>query len=51
MMEAWRHPQIEILSYSEVDNVSGYVGNFKARVRRKARYVVESECTACGGYQ
>jgi len=48
MMEAWRHPRIEILSYSEVENVSGYVGNFKARVRRKARYVVESECTACG---
>jgi heterodisulfide reductase subunit A len=47
-MEAWRHPRIEILSYSEVENVSGYVGNFKARVRRKARYVVESECTACG---
>ena len=48
MMEAWRHHNIEILSYSEVDHVSGYVGNFKARVRRKARYVVESECTACG---
>lgn len=48
MMEAWRHHNIEILTYSEVDSVSGYVGNFKARVRRKARYVVESECTACG---
>ncbi len=48
MMEAWRHPNIDILSYSEVEKVSGYVGNFKVRVRRKARYVVESECTACG---
>jgi len=48
MMEAWRHPKIEILTYSEVENVSGYVGNFKVRVRRKSRYVEESECTACG---
>jgi len=48
MMEAWRHPHIEILSYCEVENVGGYVGNFKARIRRKARYVVESDCTACG---
>ncbi len=48
MMEAWRHPNIEILSYSEVEHVSGYVGNFKARIRKKARYVVESECTSCG---
>jgi heterodisulfide reductase subunit A len=48
MMEAWRHPSIEILSYSEVDNVSGYVGNFTVKVRRKARYVVEEDCTACG---
>ena len=47
-MEAWRHPRIEILSYSEVESVRGYVGNFKARVRRKARYVREADCTACG---
>ncbi len=48
MMEAWRHPKIEILTYSEVEKVTGYVGNFKARIRRKSRYVVENECTACG---
>ena len=48
MMEAWRHPSIKIMTYSEVESVSGYVGNFKIRVRRKPRYVVENECTACG---
>jgi len=48
MMEAWRHPSINIMTYSEVEHVSGYVGNFKVKVRKKARYVVESECTACG---
>ena len=47
-MDAGRHPNIELMSYSEVEDVSGYVGNFQVRVRKKARYVVESECTACG---
>jgi len=36
------------MAYSEVEDVSGYVGNFKVRVRKKARYVDEKECTACG---
>lgn len=48
MMEAWRHPLIEILSFSEVEKVTGYVGNFRATIRRKARYVSEDDCTACG---
>ena len=47
-MDVGRHPRIELLSYSEVEDVSGYVGNFKARIRRKARYVDEAECIACG---
>jgi heterodisulfide reductase subunit A len=41
-----RHPNIELLTYSEVEKVSGYVGNFKVRIRRKPRYVTE-ECTGC----
>ena len=48
MMDAGRHPNITLLTYSEVEDVSGYVGNFKIRVRKKARFVDESECTACG---
>lgn len=36
------------MAYSEVEDVSGYVGNFRVRVRKKARYVDENECTACG---
>ena len=48
MMDVGRHPRIELLAYSEVEEVSGYVGNFKVRVRKKARYVDEGECTACG---
>jgi heterodisulfide reductase subunit A len=48
MMDVGRHPQIELLTYSEVEDVAGYVGNFKARIRKKARYVDATECTACG---
>jgi len=47
-MDVGRHPRIELLAYSEIEDISGYVGNFKARVRKKARYVDEKECTACG---
>ncbi len=47
-MDVGRHPNIELLSYSEIENVSGYVGNFKVRIRRRARYVEENQCTACG---
>jgi heterodisulfide reductase subunit A len=48
MTDVGRHPKVELLSYSEVKQVTGYVGNFKVKVHRKARFVVESECTACG---
>jgi heterodisulfide reductase subunit A len=48
MMDVGRHPGIELLAYSQVESVSGYVGNFKVRVRKKARYVDENSCTACG---
>jgi heterodisulfide reductase subunit A len=48
MMDVGRHPRIRLLAYSEVEEVSGYVGNFKVGVRKKARYVNEEECTACG---
>ncbi|HID85889.1 MAG TPA: hydrogenase iron-sulfur subunit [Anaerolineae bacterium] len=48
MMDVGRHPRIELMTYSKVEAVSGYVGNFKVRIRRKARYVDERECTACG---
>ncbi|TXT60374.1 MAG: CoB--CoM heterodisulfide reductase iron-sulfur subunit A [Promethearchaeota archaeon] len=48
MLEANRHENIEILSYSEVKEVDGYIGNFKVKVRRKARYVDETLCNGCG---
>jgi heterodisulfide reductase subunit A len=48
MVSVGRHENINLLSYSEVEQVSGYVGNYQVRVRRKARYVDETKCTGCG---
>jgi len=48
MSEAGRHPNIKLFTHSEVQEVNGYVGNFQVKVLKKARYVNEDECTACG---
>ncbi len=48
MTQVQAHPNIELLAYSEVEEVEGFVGNFKVRVRRKARLVDEDLCTGCG---
>jgi heterodisulfide reductase subunit A len=42
------HENIEMMTYSEVVEVSGYVGNFKVKIRKKPRYVDEDKCTGCG---
>jgi heterodisulfide reductase subunit A len=48
MVEAGTHPNITLLTYSEVEEVKGYVGNFTVSIRRRARQVDESTCTGCG---
>jgi heterodisulfide reductase subunit A2 len=48
LIEVAKHPNIEILSHSEVEEITGKPGHFKVRIRRKARYVDESICTGCG---
>ncbi len=48
MTQVGSHPYIELLTYSEVEEVSGYIGNFKVKVRKKARYVDEALCNGCG---
>ena len=42
------HPFIELMTYSEVTEVSGFVGNFKVKILKHARYVDEEKCTGCG---
>lgn len=48
MVEVGAHENITIYSYSEVEEVKGFVGNFDVKIRRKARYVKEDLCTGCG---
>lgn len=48
MTDAGRHPRIKLLTLSEVIDVKGYVGNFEVKILKKARYVSEKDCTACG---
>jgi Heterodisulfide reductase, subunit A and related polyferredoxins len=48
MVECGQHENIRILSYSEVTQVKGFVGNFTVTIKRKARYVDETKCTGCG---
>jgi len=48
MMEVANHPNIELLTYSEVTGVDGSIGNYKVKVKKKARYVDMDKCTGCG---
>ncbi len=47
MSQVGTHPNITLLTHSEVEAVSGYVGNYKIKIRRKARFVDEDKCTGC----
>ncbi len=48
MVDVGQHPNITLLTWSEVEEMDGYLGNFTATVRKKARYVNEEHCTGCG---
>jgi len=48
MADVGHHLFIELLAYSEVEEVSGSIGQFKVKVRKKARYVDERKCVGCG---
>jgi heterodisulfide reductase subunit A len=48
MMDVGRHRNVTLYAYSQVEQVSGFIGNFNVKIRKKARYVDEDACTACG---
>ena len=48
MVDVAQNEKIRIFSYSEVTDVSGFVGNFDVKIKRKARFVKEDVCTGCG---
>jgi len=47
MVEVSKHPNIKLMTYSEVQEVSGYVGNFKVKILKKPTYVYPDKCTLC----
>jgi len=47
-IECSRHPNIEILTYTEVENIKGKAGDFKVTLIKKPRYIIEDRCTGCG---
>ncbi len=48
MVDVSRHPNIELITYSEVTQITGGAGNFTATVKKKPRYVDITKCTGCG---
>jgi len=48
MLDVGRHPNVELMAYSEIEEVTGSAGCFTVRVRKKARYVDAAKCTGCG---
>ncbi|MBA7612953.1 Ferredoxin--NADP reductase [subsurface metagenome] len=47
MSDVGSHPYIELMSYSEVEEIAGYIGNFKVKIRKKSRYIDIDKCTGC----
>ena len=48
MVEAGQHPNIKLMTYSELEKLEGFIGNFKATIRKKAKSIDESLCNGCG---
>jgi NADH:ubiquinone oxidoreductase subunit E/NAD-dependent dihydropyrimidine dehydrogenase PreA subunit len=48
MADVPANPNITLHSYSEVEDISGYIGNFKVKIREKARHIDMDACTTCG---
>ncbi|MEM3536506.1 MAG: hydrogenase iron-sulfur subunit [Candidatus Bathyarchaeia archaeon] len=48
MVDVGRHPNIQIIAYADLLSVSGFIGNFKVKIRKNPRYVIAENCTGCG---
>jgi len=48
MVDAANHPNIKLYTWSEIESIDGYIGNFSVTIRKKARSVDEDTCTGCG---
>jgi heterodisulfide reductase subunit A len=48
MVQVGKHPNIQLMASSEVEEVGGFVGNFKVKIRHKATYIDRTKCSGCG---
>lgn len=48
MVAVAQHPKIRLITWAEVDDVHGYIGNFHVKIRHKPRYVDVTKCNSCG---
>ena len=48
MIECFRHPNVDLLTYSEVADVKGEAGDFTVKILKRPRYVDSAKCTGCG---
>ncbi len=48
MVECSNHENINLFTFSEVEDVKGFIGNFKVKIRKKSRRINEKLCTGCG---
>ncbi len=48
MVDVGNHPNITLLTWSEVQKVDGYIGNFAVTIKKKPRYIKTEDCTGCG---
>jgi homotetrameric NADPH-dependent glutamate synthase len=48
MIECSNHPNIELLTYSELEEIQGEAGNFEVKIRKKTRFIDENKCVGCG---
>ena len=48
MVNTSKHPNINLLTYSEILEFSGITGNYQVRIKKKARFIDEDNCTGCG---
>ncbi|MBN2599740.1 MAG: FAD-dependent oxidoreductase [Candidatus Thermoplasmatota archaeon] len=48
LVDVGRHPNIELLTYAELQSITGNAGNFHVKIRKKASYVDPEKCTGCG---
>jgi heterodisulfide reductase subunit A-like polyferredoxin len=48
LVDVGRHPNIDLITYAELQEITGNTGNFHVKIRKKASYVDNEKCTGCG---